>query len=93
MPKSTSTIAAILTTYTALSDADYLSLLKLTRDQITARLHDGDDLIEIEIRGRRSRVTDPVATLEWLNATIDKYESKNRSGPARSRAKIIRQAR
>jgi hypothetical protein len=84
-------IQAIISAHTALTDSDYLSLLKIVRDQVTAAAVSEHGTVEIEINQRRHRVTDPVVFLRFLDQMIDRYEEKVAAvtyGPARNYARL-----
>lgn len=77
----------------SLSDAEVLEQYKTARDLIVAAIGVGESVVEFEIRGRRTRYTDPAAILDRVEKCIASYESKisaQTSGPARNFIRIAR---
>ena len=69
-----------------------LTELTIARDSLEAALASGRSHIEIEIRGRRTRMEATTRVLEYYNDQIDKLERKIAASTrsARNSARIVR---
>ena len=75
----------------SLSDSDILEQYKLARDALVTAIGNNESVVEIEIRGKRSRVTDPQKMLETVEEQISKYErriSASTNGLARNNVRL-----
>ena len=73
------------------SDATVLENLKLERDALILAWSGAPGTVEIEIRGRMKRVSDPVNHVRMLREMIREYELKvgAAAGPAINYAKFV----
>ena len=72
-------------------DATVLETLRLERDALLASWGGAPGTVEIEIRGRVKRVSDPVNHMRLLREMIREYELKvgAATGPAVNYAKFV----
>ena len=74
----------------ARSDSETLDKLLLVRDGLIDGLANGESVVEFEVRGRRARYPDPVATLEWVEKRIGQLKAKTSRGSARVGVRLKR---
>ena len=60
------------------------------RDEVLAHIMNGGGVIEIEIRNRRVRNSDPFELLDTLEKQIDKYEDKCSEAQAKGKSTVNR---
>lgn len=60
----------------SLTDSEILEEYKLARDTLVGAIQTNESVVEIEIRGKRSRVTDPQEMLETVESMIRYYENR-----------------
>ena len=93
MAKSDAQIAAILSGYGELTDAQALQLYRQVRDQILAKLFDDEAPKTVTIRARTFELPDPKETLKYVEQMIDYYQRKTTNaanGIARTYARLSR---
>jgi hypothetical protein len=70
MPRSNEQIDAILAEFTDVTDAQELLILRQARIQLLIGIQQGNTVVEIEIRQRRTRWSDPTLILPYLDKRI-----------------------
>ena len=74
----------------ALTDAQILEEYREGRDTVLQAISAGDSFIEIEIRNRRWKASDPMKVLEWCEKMIIRYENRANAKAKKSRNNYAR---
>lgn len=77
----------------SLSIAEILEEYRLARDALVAGIRAGESVVELEIRNRRVRYSDPASDLKTVEAQITHYESRLAASQSRSQRNYARLAR
>lgn len=73
-----------------LSNAQILDEYLAARDALVAAIAAGENVVELEIRGRRVRYSDPVAALKLVEERLAHYQRLVAAGPARNYFRLRR---